>query len=234
MYPLEDSLHPTVVIDSRLVKYLPDYLPWQQAHEVINPTNLLWVPRSEAEATLDLTQVIPSAIISAQPHQYHTFKRRSSDFEQLANKVSIIIGGHCDYDDIQPDNYQELTTDHQQLSDWAQYFGQVFQRTVARELMEEVGYNIRPRRYNAAAPNIKPVAVVRDQSSTKTAQHLAIIYPITCHHKLYAAAPEEFAPDVQNNGILKHIHQLQRNPAALDPWTRIISNHITSSTNPES
>ena len=225
MYPLKPELHPTVVIDSRLVRYLPEYLSWEHAQETINHHNLMWVPRSTAESTLDLTQLIPSAIITTQHHQYHTFKRCSSDFEQLSDKLSIIIGGHCDFDDIQPHNCVDVTP--QQLHTWAQKFDQVFQRAVARELMEEVAYSIYTTGSNAPPPDIQPLAVVRDRSTPKTAQHMALIYPITCHRRLYALAPEEFETDVQNNGILHHISELQRNSANLDPWTRIIANHIS-------
>ena len=197
---------------------LPEYLPWEQAQETIKPANLLWVPRSEAEANQNLTQIIPSAIITAQHRQYHTFKRCSSDFEQLADKLSIIIGGHCDFEDIPTPDADGITATQPAAS--AQDYARVFQRAMTREVQEEVSFQVETI--------IEPTALVTDRTTPKTAQHTALIYQITCHRRLYAQAPEEFVTNPAHNGVLRNIDELLTIPHQLDPWTRIIVQALSS------
>lgn len=216
MRPFTARLNPTVVIPAKNVADLPDYCPWEKASLSINGNALQWMPREEAERSDRYVQIIPSAIISSEPGVYHTFRRCPSPIPELSDKTSIIIGGHCDITDIQPNStIQDIEqADPSLLAKLAADFSTVFSNAMLRELYEEVSC--------LATPPRQPICTVYDRSTEKTAQHLALIFPITCTRRLRANAPEEFVDDPELNGKLVSTRRLARQPDRLDPWTRLI------------
>lgn len=216
MHLFNQDEHPTIVAPATLLRRTPEFMPWRQARELLHGPNLCWVRRKDAEANLELTQIIPSAIICDHPNRFHTFRRCPSDFVQLSEKLSIIIGGHCDLPDAVP--YPEDPEEPDAFYRYGRNFHEVFARTVERELLEEV--NLRARVI------AEPLAIVTDRSTPKTAQHVALIYRVQCHRRLYANAPEEFSTRLAENGIIRTTEELRAAPDDLDPWTRIIVQNL--------
>ena len=203
---LIEHLDMTLAIPREQARRLPPFTPWREASNIITPNTVSWVPRDHAETSPDWTQLIPCAVLLDPQGNCITFRRNASDTPELHRRTSIIIGGHSSTQDAQHtwDNLQ------------------VMRHTLRRELKEEVTQDLCP-------PQL-PEALVYDQSTPNCTRHLAVLYYISVHGLVRAAAPEEFDDDPTHNGRPQPISDLAAVSDTLDPWTTIIVSHLTSAT----
>ena len=202
--PSIQPLEMTLAIPRRQASRIPPFTPWRDARDMITPHTVAWVPRDHAENSPDWTQLIPCAVLQNPSGHYVTFLRTTSSTPELHRRTSIVVGGHCTLDDA------HHTWDHLQ----------VMRHTLRRELMEEVTLDL--------SPPETPEALVYDQSTTNCTMHLAVLYHISVEGTVRAAAPEEFDDDPRHNGRPQPLEDLAAIPASLDPWSKIIVNHLAA------
>ena len=112
-----------------------------------------WMPRPQAEASLDHVQPIAVAALRDDKDRYCVVKRNKSGSRDLSLKFTLVIGGHVDSGDVSG-GIQDLLIE-----------------TLRRELEEEAGI--------ASCDEIAPFVTLLDRTSVESSRHFAFVYRVT-------------------------------------------------------
>ena len=143
-------------------------VPWKIVLSKLNEIEQTrsWLPRREAEQSIEWVQPIPCAFIKNLEGHYCVLRRVMNTRADLKGRTSLLVGGHIDQiHGLMP-------------------FEELLKKTLLRELEEEVGITsqIEPR----------PVGVIVDNSSVIASRHIAIVHEVIAD-KIVPNAPEEFS-----------------------------------------
>ena len=189
----------TLVVPTQVIDQILNCQPWQQLADIVHQHHT-WMPRAHAEADQDYVQLIPCATLQNRSEQLHLFQRCASGYDYLSDRLSIIIGGHCEPGDLGANLLETL------------------HNTMTREILEEVGIN----------PEIpdQPTMAVRFGTSGDAAQHMALIYPVSTDLPIQSVTPDEFTEHAGSISKLLSAAQIHRDHFEnLDPWSKIIVAH---------
>lgn len=194
--------------------YLDDlvcFTPWETADWLfqVAQSEMRWLPRDEAEASEDFVQPIPCALVLGAHERhyvgYHVFPRVNEGRSDLRKRLSLIIGGHIDWDGDKID------------------FPELIKATLTRELQEELdAEQISPA---------KPIGLVVDHTSIESSRHIGLVHEVLMAGPVRPTAPEEFSARSKYAGQLWSVEELlsqltrrtkRLELKRLDPWSSII------------
>jgi len=161
----------------------------------------IFVPRAEAEQSLRYQQVVPYGVLKNTDGRYLCAKRRSDERPQLANKITMLFGGHAE------------------SRDWNSGAPEgVLDRCLRRELGEElIGVTVKHTRL---------MALVNDRSSAMGKKHLAFIHEVDVGGKVAIrrqTADREFTRD---GCEWKTQHEIVSLLDKLDPWSQLMASRL--------
>lgn len=173
----------------------PDALRRVQRMAVDSPQ---FVPRTEAEQSLRVQQVVPYGVLRNAEGKYLCAKRRTDERPQLAGKTTMLFGGHAEF------------------RDWSAGSPEgVFERCLRRELNEElIGVTV-----NAA----RLIAIVNDRSSEMGKKHLAFVHEVDVGGRIAIrrqTADREFGRDGPE---WKSPSEIIAVLPKLDPWSQFVA-----------
>ena len=154
------------------------------------------MPRTEAEVSHQWVQPIPCAVFRDSLKQYCVFRQAKQKRSDLSHRLSLVIGGHVDKDRDCESIYN------------------VFERTVYREVFEEVGIDL-------SCP-LKPIGMVVDATSISASRHVGFIYEVVIEGAVKSLSPSEFSVRSKYNGHFFSRDSLSKKSASLDPWSYIL------------
>ena len=173
-------------------------MPWPHASNLIDlaAESAVWMLRSDAEISEQWVQPIPCAIFRDSSGRYCVFRQARQLRSDLSHRVSFIVGGHID------GGWDNKTIQG------------VFEGTVRREVLEEVGIHLDHR--------LKPVGMVVDSSSSLASRHIGFVYEAIVDQKIKSQVTEEFSIGSKYNGKFFSIESLSRFRSEFDPWSFIL------------
>ena len=187
-----------MVLPRECFRGLDGFVSWSNAGKLVDSVSSYakWMPRPEAERCDRWVQPIPSAIFRDSGGRYCVFRQPRQPRKDLSRRVSLIVGGHIDRD---CDN---------------EIAGEVFEETIKREVLEEVGINL-------DCPLI-PVGIVVDATSIVASKHVGFVYETVVDRKIKPLNSEEFAVRSKYNGQFISVEALSELSSMLDPWSTIL------------
>lgn len=160
-----------------------------------------FVPRTEAEQSLRVQQVVPYGVLRNAEGKYLCAKRRTDERPQLAGKTTMLFGGHAEVRDWNAGNPEG-----------------VFERCLRRELHEElIGVTVNSARL---------IAIVNDRSSEMGKKHLAFVHEVLVGGRITIrrqTADREFGRDGPE---WKSRDEIVAIMAKLDPWSQLIAANL--------
>ena len=163
-----------------------------------------WMPRPQAEASLDHVQPIAVATLRDDKDRYCVVKRNKSGSRYLSMKFTLVIGGHVDSGEASG-GIQSLLIE-----------------TLQRELEEEAGI--------ASCDEIAPFVTLLDRTSVESSRHFAFVYRVTVDPKsVRIKAPEEFSQRTKFKVEFKPLDVIREQRLHLDPWSSLLLDHLTGS-----
>ena len=177
---------------------LDGFVPWPLASKLVDSADdwVSWMPRADAERSEQWVQPIPCAIFRDPGGRYCVFRQARQLRSDLSRRVSFIVGGHIDRD-----------CGDTSVSD-------VFERTVKREVSEEVGVDL-------DSP-LQPVGMVVDSSSTMASRHIGFVYEAIVDKEIKSLVADEFSIGSKFNGQFFSVESLSRFRSEFDPWSFIL------------
>ena len=155
-----------------------------------------WLPRGEAEASEEFIQPIPCALVLGENGGYHVFRRIKEGRADLRSRLSLIVGGHIDWEADAP------------------AFPQLVRSTLTREIAEEL---------RACQPtSVTPIGLVVDHTSVESSRHIGIVHEVVVEGRVCPQATEEFSLRSSYIGRPYSTSELSTRRAELDPWSSII------------
>ena len=155
-----------------------------------------WMPRSEAENSLDWVQPIPVALMTNEEGQWCILRRTKETRADLGARLTLVVGGHVDRNENSGDLLKLLS------------------ETVIRELDEEVGVT--------SDHDPKLVGFVVDNSSVLASRHIAFLFLVLTKQPVRALAPEEFAKRSKYSGRFLSTPELLNLRDKFDPWSTVV------------
>ena len=163
-----------------------------------------WMPRPQAEASLDHVQPIAVAALRDDRDRYCVVKRNKSGSQDLSLKFTLVIGGHVDSGEVSG-GIQDLLIE-----------------TLRRELEEEAGI--------ASCDEIAPFVTLLDRTSVESSRHFAFVYRVTVDpESVQIKAPEEFSQRTKFKSEFKPLDAIREQRGHLDPWSGLLLDHLTGS-----
>ena len=154
-----------------------------------------WLARPEAESSEDVVQAIPCVLIRDEEGRCCVLKRVNEARKDLGGKLSLIVGGHIDYEN-EDQTFRDTVTIN-----------------LLRELEEEVGVLV--------AEGPRPIGVIVDASSTAASRHVAFVHETTAN-SISPRAPEEFVSRSKFTGVFMNEGELAEKINEFDPWSRVL------------
>lgn len=177
----------------------PDqFTPWESAGLLLKAatSQMTWMPRPEAETSLDYMQPIPCALVFEKPEGYFVFRRVKEGRSDLRNRISLVVGGHIDWEAEERD------------------FSELVSSTLRREIAEELG--------TERITSITPIGLALDKRSVESSRHIAIVHEVSVEHTVRPIATEEFSTSSRYVGRLLSASQLRKRRWDMDPWSSIV------------
>ncbi len=174
------------------------FTPWRSADWLFQAaeSGMRWLPRSEAEVSDEFIQPIPCALVLGEDDGYYVFRRINEGRADLRSRLSLIVGGHIDWEADAPE------------------FPQLVRSTLTREISEEL---------RACQPaSVTPIGLVVDHTSIESSRHIGIVHEVVVKEPVRPLAAEEF---VVRSSYTKRPYstlELSARRAKLDPWSSII------------
>ena len=174
------------------------FTPWDVAdwlHRAAE-AGMTWMPRAEAETSEEFIQPIPCALVRGEGGGFYVFRRTKEGRADLQSKISMVVGGHIDWEPGTPE------------------FTHLVRTTLLREIAEELA---------ADSPAcVEPIGVVVDDATPQSSRHIGIVHEIVVSGTVHPTATEEFAPHSKYAGLLCDNLQLQSLRERMDPWSSLI------------
>ncbi len=203
---MKDVAPEILVLPRNLVQGLDGFVPWSDAGQIVAEaaTCIRWMPRTEAEQSTKWIQPIPCAIFRDTSHRYCVFRQVAQRRRDLSRRISLIVGGHID-NDSNDGSICEL-----------------FERTVHREALEEVGLDL--------SCGLEPAGMVVDASSIAASRHMGIVYDVSTDSRIKNLSSEEFfSINSKYHGQFVSLEELSGLRSQLDPWSSILlSQYLTN------
>ena len=177
---------------------LDGFLPWSRVGSLLKlfDGSFTWMPRSEAECSRQWVQPIPCAIFRDSSGRYCVFRQARQERRDLSHRVSFVIGGHIDGDSE------------------SGHVSVVFEETVKREALEEVGIVL--------SGQLKPVGMVVDATSMLASRHVGFVYEAVIDGEFKSRDAVEFSIRSKYNGQFLSIESISKLSSKLDPWSYIL------------
>ena len=182
----------------RCVEDRQRFTPWRSADWLFQAaeSGMRWLPRSEAEASDEFIQPIPCALVLGEDDGYYVFRRIKEGRADLRSRLSLIVGGHIDWEADAPE------------------FPQLVRSTLTREISEEL---------RACQPtSVTPIGLVVDHTSVESSRHIGIVHEVVVKEPVRPLAAEEFALRSSYIGRPYSTSELSAHRAEFDPWSSII------------
>ena len=164
--------------------------------QFLAPSNHSFVARAEAEEDPTLKQIIPYIVITAGDRILHYRRGSGSGETRLLKKRSLGIGGHMNDEDGAGVHFDAAA----------------YQRALLRELEEELHL---PSSFELG--QIKPLALLNDDSNPVGAVHLGIVYQCALLSDEVTAKEEAIA----ELGFMTH-EELQERSEEFESWSQIV------------
>lgn len=153
-----------------------------------------WMPRREAEESIEWVQPIPVALMMSRNGEYCILRRTRETRADLGDRLTLVVGGHVDREDS--GNLPDL-----------------LERTVKRELDEEVGVE---------TERADLLGLVIDNSSVLSSRHVAFLFLVSTDEDVQTSAPEEFAKKSKYSGTFIPVRDLVSMRKKFDPWSLVV------------
>ena len=187
-------------VPRRCVENQEPFTPWRSAGWLFRAakTEMKWLPRHEAEASAEFVQPIPCAFVVGKQEGYYVFRRINKGRADLKARLSLIVGGHIDWEADTPE------------------FPQLVLSTLKREISEELSTD--------GITSIKPIGVVVDHTSLESSRHIGIVHQLVVSSLFKSLATEEFTRQSSRTGQLCSTFRLRtwHRDLEFDPWSSII------------
>ena len=182
----------------RCVEDQQRFTPWRSADWLFQAaeSGMRWLSRSEAEASDEFIQPIPCALVLGEDDGYYVFRRVNEGRADLRSRLSLIVGGHIDWEADAPE------------------FPQLVRSTLTREISEELR--------TCQLTSVTPIGLVVDHTSVESSRHIGIVHEVVVKEPVRPLAAEEF---VVRSSYTKRPYstlELSARRAKLDPWSSII------------
>ena len=174
------------------------FTPWESAGWFFRAaeSGMLWMPRREAEVSDEFVQPIPCTLVLGADTGYHVFRRIKDGRADLRARLSLVVGGHIDWEqDTAP-------------------FKHLIATTLAREIDEELAADW--------TPPPKPIGLVVDHTSIDSSRHIGVLHEVLVTGSVQPLAREEFSARSAYAGKLCDIAELLAERDGFDPWSAII------------
>ena len=187
-----------LVLPRGLIEKNNYFLRWTEVGQHITEfaVSSAWMPRSLAEISDEWVQPIPVALLKDRRHRYCILRRVRSLRPDMNGRLTIVVGGHVEH------------SGHQMT------FMELLERTIHRELSEEVG--VEPDK------GFEPLGVLFDPSSVNSSRHVAFVFATEIAHGVSSRAPEEFARKSKYSGRFLTAAELSWIHGRLDPWSALL------------
>ena len=208
---MSDPRKDILVFPRRCINTSDRFVPEPRMHRIVEriQKNFLWMPRDEAERSIDVMQPIPCALIRNDSSEYLVLRRVRETRSDLRERISLISGGHVDRP-IGDEN-----------SAVAESISSLLLTTLMRELDEELGIQ------GISESGIQPVGLVIDPSSSR---HVAFVYEAVVVEEVRAQAPEEYSLKRSKfNGVRYAAKALSEFHKNFDPWSMILYEDFVAS-----
>ena len=202
---MKDVAPEILVLPRKLVQGLDGFVPWGDAEQIVAEAEnrIGWMPRTEAEQSSQWIQPIPCAIFRDSNQRYCVFRQAPQRRRDLSRRISLIVGGHIDRGSHDGS------------------ICQVFEDTVRREALEEVGLTL--------SLGLKPAGMVVDSSSIVASRHVGVVYDVPIDSQIKSLSSEEFfSIRSKYHGQFVGLEELSGLRFQLDPWSSILlSQYLT-------
>ena len=158
-----------------------------------------WVTREIAERSPNLVQPIPSAMLRDDRGKYLVLTRGQTSRSDMSGKLSLVIGGHIDLDDV-----PQASRSIEELAAFS----------LRRELKEELGLEM--------ISELTPLGITIDRGSVHASRHVGLIHLVRSGAGIMVAEDDEFNTHAALAGSFVSPDQLERLRNAFDPWSRIL------------
>ena len=183
---------------------LDGFVAWSQASKLVDSaaSSVRWLPRAEAECSEKWVQPIPCVMFRNSAGRYCIFRQARQSRLDLSRKLSLIIGGHVDFD------FNDLGIQ------------EIFEATARKEVTEELGITLDNQ--------LHPIGVVIDSSSLLASRHFGVIYETVIDGNIKSDAADEFVVGSEYNGQFFDLESLsklmifQRPRLRFDPWSFLV------------
>ena len=185
-------------VPRRCVENQEPFTPWGSADWLFRTaeTGMRWLPRREAEASTEFIQPIPCALVVGEQKGYYVFRRINEGRADLKARLSLIVGGHIDWEADTPE------------------FPQLVLSTLKREISEELRTD--------EPTSITPIGLVVDHTSLESSRHVGIVHEVVVNGSVKPLAKEEFSVRSRLIGRQHSTLALRRLRRIFDPWSAII------------
>lgn len=185
------------VVPRRFIEDSANWLAGRDGYNLLSrmAPHVTWMARDEAEASVTFVQPIPCAIIRREAG-FCAFEINDSVRPDLHGKISMIVGGHIDYDPDYDDFYQLLN------------------HTLAREIAEEL-------HIDGEIFGCEPLGVVIGSGDQAVTRHFGVVSIIITIGNVEPRS-NEFSETSMYNGLPLNVAQLTEIEDKLDSWSRII------------
>ena len=185
-------------VPRRCVENQEPFTPWGSADWLLHAaeTGMRWLPRHEAEASTEFIQPIPCALVVGEQKGYYVFRRINEGRADLKARLSLIVGGHIDWEADTPE------------------FPQLVQSTLTREIPKNCVPTSQPRSPQSAW-----------SWTTHRSNHLdtsALCIEVVVNGSVKPLAKEEFSVRSRLIGRQYSTLALRRLRRIFDPWSAII------------
>lgn len=196
---------PVLVIPRALLPPRP-YLPWAEAGSLLADAeaSASWLPRARAEASDELVQPIPCAVLRRPDGRLLVLRRVRAARADLAARLSVVVGGHVD--DIGTDAPVGLEAR--------------LRMALCRELEEEL-------ELDDHGP-LTGLAVVVDQRDVASSRHVGFVYEVVSRGTPAVRATEEFVRANPSPQLFVPPARLAARRSQLDPWSSILVEHLAA------
>ena len=193
------STQDILVVPRDLVSDLRGFVSWS----AIDPVTIValsescdWSPRSYAERSSDLVQLISCAVVRNVDGNYSVSRRSGTERRDLHWKLTLLYGGHVE----RMENGLELTD--------------LLKVNLLRELNEEIGVS--------DVDEVGIVGTVNDLTNLASSRHIAVVFDVSISGEVSIQAGEEFSLGSEYCGEFLDSAGLAPLEHRFDPWSRLL------------